>query len=47
MKNKSVIALASKEERKGTLYLGPLGPQHFESPYVSMSSLCISSQCCS
>jgi hypothetical protein len=35
----AVMIPASKEERKGTQYLGPLGSQRFESPYVSISSL--------
>jgi hypothetical protein len=34
-----VMVPASKEERKGTQQLGPLGPQRFEFPYVSISSL--------
>jgi hypothetical protein len=34
-----VMVSASKEEGKGTQLLGPLGPQRFEPPYVSMSSL--------
>jgi hypothetical protein len=34
-----VMIPAPKDERKGTQQLGPLGPQRFKSPYVSMSSL--------
>jgi hypothetical protein len=34
-----VMIPAPKEERKDTQYLGPLGPQHFMSPFVWMSSL--------
>jgi hypothetical protein len=34
-----VMVPASKEDRKGTQYLGPLGLQRFELPYLSMGNL--------